>query len=398
MGCTDLLATSARARRRDSPPTNPMPTSIQSLRPLAHTLPPGSPRRFGLAVVSVIAALTAVPAVAAVSITAGGTLPSAAIAKPKHTGGHVVRWSRGDVTLSVADSMKSVARDHVAAVGSGLAAWVGACSGLPALRVAAVEGEELPIGPDGVNVVRLAPAEFAMPMHALAVTVVTFSADSGEIVDADMLIDARGHELAELDEGTDHHGAYDVQSLVTHEVGHVLGLGEDYDDEHAAMYAWASAGDTSKRALTPSDRAALGPLYDAAPASRGAGAGCSAGNRGAGSGLLALAVAAVLASSRRLRRATVSLAVAWLLAGEASSSASADEAYVSSTATEWRGGVMVTTVELRDEAGGSLGSVSTLGGVVGNLCQVASGAFVPVPGARISRAALRRSAIAERAQ
>ena len=126
-------------------------------------------------------------------------------------------------------------------------------------------------------------------------------------------------------------------------------------------------------------------------------AGCSAAGE-SGAGLGVLVVAALLAVGRRARRASASLALAWLLAGETQSSAGADDAYVSGTTTEWRGGAMVTTVKLRDAAGNPLGSITTLGGAVGNLRQIASGAPVPVTGARVSRAVLRRSAIAERVQ
>src|SRR6185503_4735140 len=56
--------------------------------------------------------------------------------------------------------------------------------------------------------------------NTLARTTVSFDADSGEILDADMEIN---HALNELTVSTKH-VVFDLQSIVAHEAGHVLGL------------------------------------------------------------------------------------------------------------------------------------------------------------------------------
>ena len=56
--------------------------------------------------------------------------------------------------------------------------------------------------------------------NTLGMTTVTFDADTGEILDADVEINHALNELTVSDERV----VYDLQSIVTHEAGHLLGL------------------------------------------------------------------------------------------------------------------------------------------------------------------------------
>ena len=373
-----------------------MNIALRSLPPgVSQTVPPPRARKLTPAAVVALATLVTIPVLSPAGPPSVEAWRSAATARTKHaTSGEIVRWHRDAITLSVADSMASTTSDRIGTVAAALAAWADAHPHLPALTVNATSGDA-PIGPDGVNVVRIAPDDFVMPRHALAVSLVTFSDQSGEIIDADVLVDAREHVIAMLDDGEHAEGAYDVQALLTHEIGHVLGLGEDYDDEHATMYATASPGETGKRVLTAPDRAALAPLYDAPPKTPAT--GCAAG-RGSPGAFGIVSVALCLALGRRSRRAAAALAVALFASAPMASSAGSDEAYVSAVTTTWRGGAMVTTAHLHDGAGHAFGTITTLGGTIGDLRQLVNGALAPSVGEHVSRAQLRRSAIEERAQ
>ncbi|MFC1641800.1 matrixin family metalloprotease [Myxococcota bacterium] len=61
--------------------------------------------------------------------------------------------------------------------------------------------------------------------------------------------------------------AYDLESVLAHEFGHVLGLGEDTEDSTATMYYLTAPCDTEKRTLEESDARAVTQVYAATPAS-----------------------------------------------------------------------------------------------------------------------------------
>jgi hypothetical protein len=58
--------------------------------------------------------------------------------------------------------------------------------------------------------------------------------------------------------------SYDVQSLVTHELGHTLVLGDLYgqSDQEKTMYGYADKGETNKRTLATDDISGIKMLYE----------------------------------------------------------------------------------------------------------------------------------------
>jgi hypothetical protein len=58
-------------------------------------------------------------------------------------------------------------------------------------------------------------------------------------------------------------GAYDVQSIATHELGHALGLLDLYGDPDSekTMYGYGSTNDISARDLEPEDEAGIAYIY-----------------------------------------------------------------------------------------------------------------------------------------
>lgn len=93
--------------------------------------------------------------------------------------------------------------------------------------------------------------------NTLGLTTVTFDPDTGEIFDADMEINATV-PLAVSDPVPPN--AYDLQSIMTHESGHFLGLAHTPDSD-ATMYAYYTLGSTTKRVLSPDDMAGICSIY-----------------------------------------------------------------------------------------------------------------------------------------
>ncbi len=158
--------------------------------------------------------------------------------------------------------------------------------------------------------------------NTLAKTTVTFDNDTGEIFDADIEINHAYNFFTVGD--VDVH--YDLESVVTHEVGHLIGLDHTLEID-ATMFASYDEGSTELRTLAPDDIDAACGVYppgraavcdptprrgladacgpDAPAAGAGDEGGCSVagarGAAGAGACLLFLGVAAV--ARRRKREA-----------------------------------------------------------------------------------------------
>lgn len=94
--------------------------------------------------------------------------------------------------------------------------------------------------------------------RVVALTSVTFTSDSGVIVDSDTEFNGSDYRFATDGRPT----AYDLQQTATHELGHLLGLSHS-EDPAAVMYARSGAGALDKRTLAPDDIA--GVLASATP-------------------------------------------------------------------------------------------------------------------------------------
>jgi hypothetical protein len=92
----------------------------------------------------------------------------------------------------------------------------------------------------------------------LAKTNATFDTDTGEILDADIEVNSAFNQLTVSDESGK--VQYDLQAILTHEVGHFLGIGHTSDDR-AAMYPAYSPGTLAIRKLGTDDRDAVCKAY-----------------------------------------------------------------------------------------------------------------------------------------
>lgn len=90
----------------------------------------------------------------------------------------------------------------------------------------------------------------------IAKTTVTFDDDTGEILDADIEVNHTFNDIT-VDDTIVH---YDLQSILTHEIGHFIGLDHSVDDL-ATMYAGYEEGSIEPRTLEPDDLAAACEVY-----------------------------------------------------------------------------------------------------------------------------------------
>ncbi len=92
--------------------------------------------------------------------------------------------------------------------------------------------------------------------HNIALTTTTFDPDSGDLLDADIELNADNYGFTVNDEATD----YDLLSVLTHEVGHFLGLAHSNLSD-ATMFATYDSGSTELRTLSADDVAGVCALY-----------------------------------------------------------------------------------------------------------------------------------------
>jgi hypothetical protein len=99
------------------------------------------------------------------------------------------------------------------------------------------------------------------PNNTLALTTVTFNADTGEIYDADMEVNSSDKNLTVGDPVPG--DGFDMLSVLTHEAGHFLGMAHATDNK-AAMYASYKPGAVEMRSLKPDDVEGICAIYPSA--------------------------------------------------------------------------------------------------------------------------------------
>ncbi len=288
-------------------------------------------------------------------------------------------------------------------------AWQNAPGILPTLVVQ--HGPDDPIGyrrsGGNKNTVRFAPDGDPLANGALAITVITFDAHAKEILDADVVLNGEhGFSFFDHDSRDEGMSTYDLQNVLTHELGHLLGLGEDMSDVDATMYAFSQPGETGKRDLEVVDKDSIAALYDeefGPEAQGGCGGAAIAGYEGEawvwaalGFGALGFAMRRRATRNAALSLTALSALVVFVGASNPSPRPSADVTVagaddgmamtVASTASSWEDGLIVTRLGLRGTDGDNViheVSVKTLGGQVGDLIQVVGHALPPPVGASV---------------
>jgi hypothetical protein len=281
------------------------------------------------------------------------------------TSGLPERWHQGEVPFIVDASLTAVWPDATAGVEQAFDTWRAADDELPKMTFDARKAGQILLEPDGENRIYYAPIPVPGHESDLGVTLQYVDQSTGEIVEADIIINSR-HPFALLtaedaatatkvrgdsnDSGKDGDSRgkgnsgdgksdddsngtsaanaksaatsavsasgtvsgckmkYDVASVVTHEIGHFWGLGEDMLDATATMYFSTPPCNVIKRQLKLDDVTAVSSLYAvAAPSTSSADTAkhCAVKTLGAssGDGAALVAVAAALTAAARRRRA-----------------------------------------------------------------------------------------------
>lgn len=300
--------------------------------------------------------------------------------------GQTVRWHRSAVTFVVDPTMfdRGTLRDPLRIVSQSAGAWRG--NG----HVPRFEVRPGRLGEPGYDANRsdntsgIALYKHNFPQRfdraVLALTLLTRNSVTGEIVDADVIVDAERNRFAEIT-GPGLVGLpgapNDYQNVITHEFGHVLGLVEDPDHPDSTMYPSSQPGEVTKRELAPVDRESAARAYAAPPnfvedlvgACGGARVTPRLGGYSA-LGLTAIALLALAATRRRKVHVTVFISAAAVLlaagAPEPAGRSSVTGVVERAQALTVRG-VIVTRAEVRTAQG--VVTVERVGGRVGALEQ-----------------------------
>ncbi len=315
-------------------------------------------------------------------------------------GARGARWQQGTVTVSVEDSVDLLGDPAYEAVIAAATEWQESPGLLPTVVV--TRGPEDPIGyrrsGKNRNTVRFSPDGDPLANGALAITVITFDAQAKQILDADIVLNGE-HDFDFFEgEQTEPGSRYDLQNVLTHEFGHFFGLGEEFKDEEATMYAFSQPGEVGKRDLEPLDEVNISDLYDAPfipEESSGCGGATIAGYDGEAWSWAAFGLALLgLVVRRRAYRTGllgffgIAFGFALAPARDGSLPTAADgtarELTVLSAQSHWEDGLIVTELGLHDRGTGQEHRARVLGGQVEGIAQQVGRVLPPPVGASVA--------------
>jgi hypothetical protein len=168
--------------------------------------------------------------------------------------GRTIRWINRDITIGLDESAPSrtVALEGVR---DALRAAVDAWNAIPELPLRFV----LTGAPEPAVRVRFCHTSWQGALDDLGKAVFTADVGTGDVSSAVVEINECDRAFLPPDEAQD--GRFDLQAVLTHELGHVLGLGHSNDPE-AIMYS--RGGTAGVRTPKRDDRAAIALVYNTA--------------------------------------------------------------------------------------------------------------------------------------
>jgi len=179
-------------------------------------------------------------------------------------------WPKQCVGYSLhIDADPSISFDDVKAIaGRSFQSWANADCGQgtkPGITIQELEPvacDEITFNIRGrnANIIAFRPDLWPYPNapSVLALTTVTYGIDNGYIYDVDIEVNTSNGAITITDTDV----RYDLESIITHEVGHFLGLAHS-NDGTATMFAYYGGGSTSLRTLKPDDQAGVCAIYPA---------------------------------------------------------------------------------------------------------------------------------------
>ena len=336
-----------------------------------------------------------IPAAIALAATLVSTTSAQAFEVKHAEGGELVRWWRPGVAWTVDQSVKDVPGGE-AAVAAAIAAWTQQ-AGAPRLSLAAKGAPSKP-GLDGTNGIFYAKDGYAPAGGALAITVLSFDDASGEVLDADIVLNGK-YELGTIDaalpapNAADAPGAgtYDIVRVLAHEMGHALALSDEPERKDALMYPYVPRAQILSAAPGSDDLAGPETLYAGAPEGADAtgatgcsGSGTTAGPSGAWCVVGLSLTALVLARKRRAAVGLGTLAAMVMLApvSARASTPTESESIVTEVETTAQGGILQSEVTVITD-GSAVSRHVLWGGRLGGIRQIVGGFSVPRAGERV---------------
>jgi hypothetical protein len=111
---------------------------------------------------------------------------------------------------------------------------------------------------DGQNIIAFSSA----PAGYLAVSYIWYNKD-GYAVEVDTILNNKYRWYWSNDTNCAYQNGYDVQNILTHEIGHSFGLDDEYEDSYKdhTMYGYGAQGEVKKDTLTTGDKNSVFSLY-----------------------------------------------------------------------------------------------------------------------------------------
>lgn len=182
-------------------------------------------------------------------------------ANPKQTAnGSIERWGKSDVVIEIDDSVRQAGPEAVTAVQNAFGNWLTSGASLPNMKFDSSKKNPSLLKPDGRNTVSYGEIDIKGHKNDLALTITFLNPATGRIQESDIVINSK-HDFLTHQKLDACGGQYDLESVVTHEVGHFFGLGEDTEDDSTTMYYVTRACDIQKRELKEPDRHSMVLLY-----------------------------------------------------------------------------------------------------------------------------------------
>lgn len=154
-------------------------------------------------------------------------------------------WADAVVEIAIDPALLAAVPDAYIVLEQAIARWECSGANLPELRIS----DDLENTP---NKLRLDDPEAGDVGKAVAITRTTFDSSTRTIKRGEIVLGLEKRFADTSLPGADEK-AFDLESVLVHELGHFLGFGEDYENRAATMYASAAPGQTNKRSISRYD-------------------------------------------------------------------------------------------------------------------------------------------------